>query len=311
MKLSLPLLLSTSLWSFGVFASEALLNQVLANEDMPLETASNNVKLLPKPEEPVVEDDQQWSIFSHPSFPKYAIRVKDSNEICDSSVNQKVGYLDVAEGKHFFFCEFFLPRSSSGFFESRNQPKTDPLLLWLNGGPGCSSLTGLLMELGPCRVNPKGNGTTLNPYSWNTNANIIFLDQPVEVGFSYSDNGKFPTNSDSAAEDVYAFLQIFLSTFKQFAQNDFHVTGESYAGHYIPAIGRQIDESNELHAKDGSIVQVQLKSLAIGNGLTDPLIQYKEYPEMACDEKCRLPLTKSLISCRRTFPRRRAMSKNA
>lgn len=221
-------------------------------------------------------DNNNWSIFSHASFPGYSIRVKEpSDKLCDPSSKQKVGYLDVAD-KHFFFW----------FFESRNAPATDPLILWLNGGPGCSSLTGLLMELGPCRVNPKGNGTTVNPYSWNSNASVIFLDQPVEVGFSYSDNGKFPTNSDAAAADVYAFLQIFLTTYTEFADNDFHVTGESYAGHYIPAIGKKIADENEARAtKEPTVVNVPLKSLAIGNGLTDPLIQYKYYPEMACDEK--------------------------
>jgi cathepsin A (carboxypeptidase C) len=75
--------------------------------------------------------------------------------------------LDVGEEKHFFFW----------FFESRSEPDKDPLVLWLNGGPGCSSMTGLMMELGPCRVNPGGNGTTLNQASWNNQANTIFLDQ--------------------------------------------------------------------------------------------------------------------------------------
>ena len=133
----------------------------------------------------VQEEAGTWSKYSHPSFPGYSVRVNSKDpKLCDSGVGQKVGYLD-ANGKHFFFW----------FFESRSKPADDPLILWLNGGPGCSSLTGLLMELGPCRVNPKGDGTTFNPYSWNTNASIIFLDQPVEVGFSYSDDSKFPTNS--------------------------------------------------------------------------------------------------------------------
>ncbi len=82
-------------------------------------------------------------------------------------------------------------------------------------------------------------------------------------------------------------MQIFLTKFDQFADNDFHVTGESYAGHYIPAIGKTISDANEKQAKAiSSVLEIQLKSLAIGNGLTDPLIQYKYYPEMACDEKC-------------------------
>lgn len=109
----------------------------------------------------------EWNVFSHEDFPRYKLRTKTGSKLCDPSVKQITGYLDVDDDKHFFFW----------FFESRSKPATDPLVLWLNGGPGCSSLTGLLMELGPCRVNPSGEGTTLNQYSWNSNANIIFLDQ--------------------------------------------------------------------------------------------------------------------------------------
>ena len=156
----------------------------------------------------------------------------------------------------------------------------------MNGGPGCSSLTGLFTELGPCTIAPGGNGTTFNKFSWNNNTNVIFLDQPVQVGFSYSDNGKHPTNSDAAAVDVYAFLQLFLSTYTKFQDNDFHVTGESYAGHYIPAIGKAIKDANQKHISDSSYVQIKLVSLAIGNGLTDPLVQYTAYPIMAADTAC-------------------------
>lgn len=79
------------------------------------------------------------------------------------------GYLSTShDTQHMFFY----------FFESRSNPDDDPLLMWLNGGPGCSSATGLFMELGPCRVNMDGNGTSLNEYGWNDEANVIFLDQP-------------------------------------------------------------------------------------------------------------------------------------
>ena len=85
--------------------------------------------------------------------------------------------MDVDDEKHFYFW----------FFESRDKPHTDPLVLWLNGGPGCSSLTGLLMELGPCRPTQGGGGTVYNSFSWTERANVIFLDQPVNVGFSYTE----------------------------------------------------------------------------------------------------------------------------
>ncbi|KAJ7828852.1 serine carboxypeptidase-domain-containing protein, partial [Mycena olivaceomarginata] len=106
--------------------------------------------------------------------------------LCDTSVKQYSGYLDIADDKHLFFW----------FFESRNSPSTDPLVLWLNGGPGCSSSTGLLFELGPCSIANEGKNTTFNKHSWTSSANMIvsrnslvvasltgiqFLDQPVNV----------------------------------------------------------------------------------------------------------------------------------
>eukprot|EP00833_Pecoramyces_ruminatium_P011654 jgi/Orpsp1_1/1185686/evm.model.c7180000094847.1 len=92
-----------------------------------------------------------WAIVTHAAFPSIQLRYRKPN-LCEKTegVNQYAGYLDIdEEDKHFFFW----------FFESRSNPETDPTILWLNGGPGCSSLTGLLMELGPCRVAPSGNDT--------------------------------------------------------------------------------------------------------------------------------------------------------
>ncbi|KAI9302187.1 peptidase S10, serine carboxypeptidase, partial [Cunninghamella echinulata] len=145
----------------------------------------------------------------------YQVRLKHPT-ICNEGL-QYSGYIDNLEhDDHFFFW----------FFESRSSPKDDPLVLWLNGGPGCSSLMGELMELGPCRVNEHGNDTVSNPYSWNAAANVIFLEQPVNVGYSY---GKTKVKSSTeSARDVYAFLQIFLSEFKEYAKSPFHISGESY-----------------------------------------------------------------------------------
>lgn len=220
-----------------------------------------------------------WSIVTHAAFPDIKLRFKEP-DLCETTegVKQYAGYLDVENDKHFFFW----------FFESRSNPIADPTVLWLNGGPGCSSLTGLLMELGPCRVTPTGNGTVINEFSWNNEANLLFLDQPVNVGYSYSD-GSSVKDTITAGKDVYAFLQLLFKQFPQFNHN-VHVFGESYAGHYIPAIGNEIVSHNkefedvvksqEYQAK--SLVRIDLESLGIGNGMVDPLVQYQYYTEMAC-----------------------------
>ncbi|KAI9490418.1 Alpha/Beta hydrolase protein [Zychaea mexicana] len=208
---------------------------------------------------------------THPSFPQYLIRLTEPDaEICDPSVKQYSGYLDsVEDDKHFFFW----------FFESRNDPATDPIVLWLNGGPGCSSMTGLFLELGPCQLNEFGNETYYNPYSWNNNASLIFLDQPINVGYSYGSGNV--SDSVTAAQDVYAFLQLFFERFPEYNGLDFHIAGESYAGHYIPAIATEIVDGNNLAAAETT--HVNLKSLLIGNGLTDPSVQYGYYGDMACN----------------------------
>ncbi|CAG8793175.1 28634_t:CDS:2 [Gigaspora margarita] len=103
-----------------------------------------------------------------------------------------------------------------------------------------SSLTGLYFELDPCSINPGAGNTTFNPYSWNNKANLFFLDQPTNTGYSY---GVDISNTLTAAENVYAFLQIFL-VFPKYANLVFHIAGESYAGHYIPAIASDITEYN-------------------------------------------------------------------
>ncbi|KAH8689434.1 putative carboxypeptidase CpyA/Prc1 [Talaromyces proteolyticus] len=197
----------------------------------------------------------------------YDLRVKavDPSSLgIDPGVKQYSGYLDDnEEDKHLFYW----------FFESRNDPKNDPVVLWLNGGPGCSSLTGLFFELGPSFIGDKVK-PVYNPYSWNSNASVIFLDQPVNVGFSYS--GSSVSETSAAAKDVYALLTLFFKQFPQYASQDFHIAGESYAGHYIPSFASEILS----HKKRN----INLKSVLIGNGLTDGYTQYAHYRPMACGE---------------------------
>ena len=158
------------------------------------------------------------------------------------------------------------------------------------------------MELGPAQILKK-NVVEYNPYAWNSNASVIFLDQPVNVGFSYS--GSSVSDTIAAGKDVYALLTLFFEQFPEYATQDFHIAGESYAGHYIPVFTAEILS----HTKRN----INLKSALIGNGLTDPLTQYAYYRPMACgggdwssvlsDSECQamdnaLPRCQSLIqSC--------------
>ncbi|KAK0621431.1 extracellular carboxypeptidase [Bombardia bombarda] len=196
----------------------------------------------------------------------YNLRVKsvDPSKLGVDSVKQFSGYLDdEAADKHLFYW----------FFESRNDPKNDPVVLWLNGGPGCSSLTGLFLELGPSSIDKKLKIVN-NEWSWNNNASVIFLDQPVNVGYSYS--GSSVSNTVAAGKDVYALLTLFFHQFPEYAKQDFHIAGESYAGHYIPVFASEI-----LSHKNRNI---NLKSVLIGNGLTDGYTQYEHYRPMACGD---------------------------
>ena len=158
-------------------------------------------------------------------------------------------------------------------FESRRAPSSDPLLLWLTGGPGCSSELALFAENGPCKVNKVGDDTTLNPNSWNTQANSLYIDQPPGTGFS---TGKYDNNETQVAEDTFEFLVEFYKAHPEYANNDFFIVGESYAGHYVPAIAHRIYVGNQNNES-----KINMKGVGIGNGLTDPEIQYKYYPQMA------------------------------
>lgn len=67
-------------------------------------------------------------------------------------------------------------------FESQRDPDNDPLLLWLNGGPGCSSLIGMVYENGPFVFNTPGSVKfTINEYSWNKKANVLYIESPGGV----------------------------------------------------------------------------------------------------------------------------------
>jgi serine carboxypeptidase-like clade 2 len=147
------------------------------------------------------------------------------------------------------------------FVEAEVEPASKPVVLWLNGGPGCSSVgAGAFVEHGPFK--PTENGLIKNNYSWNKVANMLYLESPAGVGFSYSANKSFYgyVNDEMTARDNLVFLQHWFTKFQEYKNNDFFITGESYAGHYVPQIAQLIVQTKS---------KFNLKGIAIGNPLLE------------------------------------------
>jgi len=127
------------------------------------------------------------------------------------------------------------------FVESQRDPASDPVVMWTNGGPGCSGLGGFFVESGPFRAGVGGKFLVPNPYSWNKVASMIYIEQPAGVGFSTIANSTdFQYSDDQAAADNYRFVRGFFERFPQYAKRAFYAAGESYAGHYVPMLAEQI-----------------------------------------------------------------------
>ncbi|KAI0344394.1 serine carboxypeptidase [Trametopsis cervina] len=219
----------------------------------------------------------EFTTLRHPLVPAYGMRVKKSKEFCDGTVNAYTGYIDIST-RHLFFY----------FFESRRDPKKDDVIFWTNGGPGCSSTTGLFMELGPCRVTSV-NETIFNPYSWNEVANTIFIDQPIGTGFSYADFGEYVSTTEEAAADIAAFMFLFFQHFVTFTGRALHMAGESYAGRMIPTFASYIYEQNKRLIENGA-TPVNLKSIMLGNGCTDWLTMLPSFYNVGCEHHSAPPV---------------------
>jgi len=155
------------------------------------------------------------------------------------ATNTYSGYLDVngtTKKLHYMFTESF------------SDPATDPLIIWFNGGPGCSSLLGFFQENGPWIVDDSNNATGTiyeNPYPWNMRANVMYLESPAGVGFSVgASDADWKHNDFSQGADAFAALQNFFLRFPHLVANDIWVSGESYGGIYVPMLTWQIHQAN-------------------------------------------------------------------
>jgi len=136
---------------------------------------------------------------------------------------------------------------------------------------------GLFEELGPFSVNADATDVVPRSTTWNKNYNLVFVDNPVGVGFSFTQSlSGYSQGEQQVAENMYSLLTQFFQVFPEYVMNDFYVTGESYAGKYVPAIASYIDQQN----KGKPQVWINLKGVSIGDGMMDPLTQIPGYSSL-------------------------------
>ncbi|CAN7984250.1 unnamed protein product, partial [Ixodes hexagonus] len=168
------------------------------------------------------------------------------------------GYITV--NKKFSSNLFFL------FMRAKESATTAPLLLWLQGGPGLSSLFGQFLEIGPVGIDAHGR-TFSRELTIQRRMNIIFLDEPVGAGFSYTTAIKGLAYSlDEVSDDMLEFLEQFMVMFPEFKNRDFYVAGESYGARYTVGI------SHLLHKKKDA-VPLNLRGLICGVGFLGPILK--------------------------------------
>ena len=152
-----------------------------------------------------------------------------------------------------------------------------PLIVWLNGGPGCSSLDGLFIEVGPFRVMPNKD-IAVNHLSWHNEGYLLFIDQPIGTGYSYVNRDckfcDYVHNQSAVNSHMYSAMQSLFVIFPFLKEKDVIIAGESYAGHYIPALTDYFGILNNEEGYSGRDEKINVVSVAIGNGWSIPKIQY-------------------------------------
>lgn len=166
------------------------------------------------------------------------------------------------------------------FFPSENPAASNEIVIWLNGGPGCSSMDGLFQENGPFLWQSGTYSPQPNPFAWTNLTNMVWIDQPIGTGLSKWAKGapELVTSEDVVAEQFAGFWQNFIETFDMQGY-DVYLTGESYAGMYVPYIASHFLDLNDTTYFNVKGIQINDPSIGSGTVLEEaPAAQYlKEY----------------------------------
>jgi carboxypeptidase C (cathepsin A) len=208
---------------------------------------------------------------------------KDMPTVEPGPVSSLPGYGSVKEAQ----IAGSLPIAGGGanlFFwliESQRDPENDPLVLWLNGGPGSSSFIGFFNENGPYKIEQAAEAGEVelvdNPYSWNKHATYMIIDQLAGVGLSgIHSSSLYAPNESVATNQLYLMLIDFFTRYPEYSKLPFYLFGESFAGHYLPTLAHAILDGNKL-----GYFHINLKGIGLGDGWVDPLTLQQTYPDYA------------------------------
>ncbi len=169
------------------------------------------------------------------------------------------GYVNISRDDYlfYFFCEAV-----------RKVARSAPLLVWTNGGPGCSSMEGAFTEVGPLwlydilKGQVSAGRLSENVYGWNNFAHLLFVDQPRQVGFSYGVGDRI-TSLAEGAQDFVQFMQNWLVLFPEHLHRSIMLSGESYGARYVAAWADAIISFN-YHMLPGSQLPVVAIILVTG-----------------------------------------------
>ncbi|KAF8138839.1 alpha beta-hydrolase [Boletus edulis] len=190
--------------------------------------------------------------------PTHPLHIYAGHIVSDPNTTS-AGNLDVLA--HLFFV----------MVKARRAADKERLMFWFNGGPGCSSFDGLMMEMGPWKIDGQGGLKTVEG-GWEEYTTMVYVDQPAGTGLSYTSTNHYVHTLEEATDQVIQFLKTFYQVFPEYLLVDTYLGGESYAGQYIPYFADAILKSS---------LNIPLRGAAIGNGWIDGRHQYPAYLEYA------------------------------
>lgn len=217
------------------------------------------------------EENNNTNIIDTDAYKVDSSLIPGFNNSWNDILTMNAGHIPVTEANSaLYFWNFKSINQSLGTSITNIRTNKRPLIIWLNGGPGCSSMDGALMEVGPLRVH-EFDSIVWNE-GWFNVADLLFIDQPIGTGFSYKiGDDDLDSNLVESSNHLFTFINNYFNIFKSDYDHydSIIIAGESYAGQYIPHLARLLKDSDRFSNK--------LKAILLGNAWLDPNLQSLSY----------------------------------